>query len=231
VSAVVPDGALCLSCNYALRGLESRRCPECGRGFDPDAPLTMNQGRPLDRVALALLRPIGRWAPATMWLLAVTGVLGPAWLVPSNALACLWLVLWGGFLLACWWRSVLRRLVVARYRQPPECLRIDDPFRRRTRRVFAVVTLLIVTRAPFLLALLISRPWLDHQAYYVWAVLPSDVQPQASPRLQGLVMVRRIDAGPTYVTFHLFGGGTVTYRPASDEESLECTWSTWQEHF
>jgi hypothetical protein len=28
----------CLRCGYDLRGLEARRCPECGLPFDPDAP-------------------------------------------------------------------------------------------------------------------------------------------------------------------------------------------------
>ena len=191
----------------------------------------MNLGRPLDRVALTLLRPIGRWARVSMWTLAAAGVLGPAWLVPSNILASQWLLLWGLFITACWARSLLRQAVVIHYRQPPECLRIDDPFRRRTRQAFALVTLLILTRAPFLLALLISRPWLDHQAYYIWAVLPANVQPQESPRWQGLVMVRRIEAGPTYVQFYLFGGGKVMYRPTPDGEHLECTWSTWVDWF
>jgi hypothetical protein len=31
-----PDGARCLGCGYALRGLAEARCPECGRRFDPD---------------------------------------------------------------------------------------------------------------------------------------------------------------------------------------------------
>lgn len=30
----------CLGCYYDLRGLPEPRCPECGRGFDPDDPKT-----------------------------------------------------------------------------------------------------------------------------------------------------------------------------------------------
>ena len=30
----------CKKCNYDLRHLTSRRCPECGRPFDPDDPST-----------------------------------------------------------------------------------------------------------------------------------------------------------------------------------------------
>ena len=30
----------CLSCRHSLRGISSRKCPECGRAFDPDDPRT-----------------------------------------------------------------------------------------------------------------------------------------------------------------------------------------------
>ena len=30
----------CLDCGYILDGLPDPRCPECGRGFDPDKPAT-----------------------------------------------------------------------------------------------------------------------------------------------------------------------------------------------
>jgi hypothetical protein len=32
--ATVPANALCIGCNYPLRGLTEPRCPECGRPFD-----------------------------------------------------------------------------------------------------------------------------------------------------------------------------------------------------
>ena len=35
------DRARCLGCGYALRGLAEPRCPECGRTFDPNDPMTM----------------------------------------------------------------------------------------------------------------------------------------------------------------------------------------------
>ena len=224
MSAIVPDAALCLSCNYPLRGLESRRCPECGRGFDPDEPMSMNLGRPLDRTALMLLRPIGWWGTASLRVLATAGVVGPAWLTPARGWACLWLLAWGAFMAACWVRGIVRFFVVQRYRQPLKCLRIDDPFRMRARKAFAWVTLLVLTQLPFRVALLMSRPWLDHRAYFVWAVLPANVEPRQTPGLEGLVMVRRIEPGANHVTFHLFGGGAVSYYRSKDGQRLEFDW-------
>ena len=227
VPAPLPDDALCLTCNYALRGLTSPRCPECGRPFDPDQPLTFNQGRPLDRWSKLLLRPIGRWAPIALWSLAALGVLGPAWLIPSRGAAICWLLLWIGFLIICWLRSTLRAVVVRNRRQPAICLRIDDPFRRRTRRVFAFTTLLVMTRAPFLVAMLVSRPWLDSAAHYTWAVLPGNVEPPQHPRLCGLIMVHRTYAGPNQVTFHFFGGGTIDYYRTPDGTRITWDWDWW----
>ena len=50
---------LCWECGYSLRGLESRRCPECGRPFDPTDPATMNMGRRVGWLTGWLMRPPG----------------------------------------------------------------------------------------------------------------------------------------------------------------------------
>lgn len=36
----IPDDAYCLSCGYALRGLNCSTCPECGKDFHPNIPET-----------------------------------------------------------------------------------------------------------------------------------------------------------------------------------------------
>src|SRR5678815_4137000 len=51
---------LCLDCGYALHGLPTPRCPECGREFDPLDPKTMNMGRELSELAKFVLGPV-RW--------------------------------------------------------------------------------------------------------------------------------------------------------------------------
>ncbi len=52
----------CLGCQYDLRGLPERRCPECGRAFDPQDPATYlkvpTQPRPYFLLVLIWLVPI-----------------------------------------------------------------------------------------------------------------------------------------------------------------------------
>jgi hypothetical protein len=95
----------CWECGYALRGLESRRCPECGRPFDPDDPATMNMGREVGWLAAWLMRPPG-WA---MYLLLGGAVLVSLWacVVPTRRGAFSDIV--SGLLLVpprLWWRRI-----------------------------------------------------------------------------------------------------------------------------
>lgn len=67
----------CLNCDYPLDALKGRRCPECGRPFDPDRPETVNgSGRSLGPVRRKLLAPPG-WP---MHISAVVGVVAPLWI-------------------------------------------------------------------------------------------------------------------------------------------------------
>jgi hypothetical protein len=60
----------CWECGYSLRGLETPRCPECGRKFDPVDKTTMNMGREVRRVTKWLMRPPG-WPTHLLTGLAV----------------------------------------------------------------------------------------------------------------------------------------------------------------
>jgi hypothetical protein len=60
----------CWECGYSLRGLETPRCPECGRKFDPANPATMNMGWEVRRVVKWLMRPPG-WPTHLLTALAV----------------------------------------------------------------------------------------------------------------------------------------------------------------
>lgn len=224
---VVPEEAKCWGCGYALRGLADFRCPECGRPFDPASPDSMNLGRPVARVSRAALEPIGRWAHELLRILIVAGVLGPAWLAPSHFTAVLWLVLWAFFITACWIRSSLRYSVVLFYGLPRAALRVDDRFRRKTRIAFVVVALLVVTHAPFCLALLLSRPVLDRYAYHLWAEVPATAPSPKGPVVRGLVLLWGVEALNSRVTLRLPGGGWISCLPTEDGQRLRLDWSTW----
>jgi hypothetical protein len=64
------SSALCLCCNYPLKGLGQPRCPECGHAFEPQDVRTYNTGKPLGRVARWWLKPTG------VWIIAAAGVAG-----------------------------------------------------------------------------------------------------------------------------------------------------------
>jgi hypothetical protein len=68
-AGTVPIAARCLDCGYALRGLGGRRCPECGRPFDPAMPATMRlAGRPPGVVRRWWIGQVG--TPAVAWAVA-----------------------------------------------------------------------------------------------------------------------------------------------------------------
>src|SRR5438552_5245333 len=67
----------CWDCGYSLRGLAAagiRRCPDCGRAFDPDQPRSVNRRRrPLGFIAKRALFPPG-WPTARLAALAAAMV-------------------------------------------------------------------------------------------------------------------------------------------------------------
>lgn len=57
-----------------LRGLAENRCPECGRGFDPNDARTMRFGKRREKLQRWLVKPLG-WPLLTLAMLATAGVL------------------------------------------------------------------------------------------------------------------------------------------------------------
>jgi hypothetical protein len=204
VPATVPDAAQCLSCNYPLRGLESRQCPECGRGFDPNDPMSMNLGRPLNPAARALLRPAGRWADVCVWLVGAWG----AWLslgMMPRAVLLLWFALGSVPVLApVIVRRMLRRIAASAYSQPGATLRVDSAFDRRARRVLRITIVLVLTRAPAYVVWWVSRPWTDAIARKV-ATDPVDA-PLPPEQWAGLYRVEARWAGDDGVSLDMTPG-------------------------
>lgn len=159
------DDALCLDCHYALRGLAARRCPECGREFDPNDPWTMNLGRPMAPALRWLLRPAGKWTVAGATLAA--GIV----LTDAGPDAGRWnrtsvgLTLWAVIAIAWTTRSLMRRVVGRLYRQP---VRFDPAAARRkvvAQWLFVVSLFCIYSGFPSYVRFIVLRPGLERVAH------------------------------------------------------------------
>jgi len=213
MSLNVPDRALCMGCNYALRGLSDPRCPECGRPFDPDDFATMNLGRPLKRVARFLLRPTGRWAYVGQAVVTAWGLWLSTFMTSRAYLAVLFLFPLSLLLLACLVRRSMRNAVITHYQQPVALRRVDDPLFRRTWKWFWIVVLLIVTRLPAYAVWFASRPWMDRLGEKVM----TDPMTAPLPQVQwaGLYRAEAAGYGGGACRFNLMPGvamGTVSYQ-------------------
>ena len=161
------EAAFCIGCGYRLNHLESRKCPECGRGFDPADARTMSLGRPLRGWQRWLLGPVS-WPVVT---LAVVGTLGLAylsgwpgvWPVPITVLVgeFKWpnrafeeypvadLVFFGavaawGLFLALFGFFQLARLVVPREARAKNRIGADPRWRLRVVAVAGVISLVLM---------------------------------------------------------------------------------------
>src|SRR4051812_38696663 len=100
---------LCFDCNYPLRGLESRHCPECGRAFDPDKPRTFNRRGPIGFIARWLLSPLGSLAHGFTILLCTTS-LWSIFYLPFSLYVFFYFQMPFAFLMLCYFalRAMLR---------------------------------------------------------------------------------------------------------------------------
>src|SRR5688572_8901282 len=108
---------LCLDCGYALHGLPTPRCPECGREFDPLDPTTMNMGRELSELAKWVLGPV-RWPVSLMSWAAIAIALWYARL-PGGQIAnssSIWILSSLGVLWLAW--PVVRWIAARKYGWP-----------------------------------------------------------------------------------------------------------------
>jgi hypothetical protein len=87
----------CWECGYALRGLPTPRCPECGRRFDPADPASMNMGEDPRPWVRRLMRPPG-WPlhalTAVAILLSVWAAAAP---MPPGRIGAVLIELWREF--------------------------------------------------------------------------------------------------------------------------------------
>ena len=119
----------CIGCGHALRGVTSRVCPECGRGFDPDDPRTT-----------ARLRNLGfrRGLIGTCRVLHWAFLLFAAGLILYSGLGGHWLLV--AMIVVCSLPLMLLQFILLALPMQPISMR---------RRVLGYVVLLVVVSIPF----------------------------------------------------------------------------------
>jgi hypothetical protein len=158
---------LCLDCDYPLQGLQTTRCPECGREFDPNDPCTMNMGRKIGDMTWWWLGPIS----SKLYALTLVAAVVTLWFarLPNNIfqpmpIACIIWITIG----AVWFVWPVLRYVVAVQKRWPR-------FKFKTGLVqWLVMPLIIVLmivairyRVPLRLTFWASRPSMESLAKQV----------------------------------------------------------------
>lgn len=92
-ASIANDEARCRRCRYALRGLDSRLCPECGTSFDPADPSTWWKPRFEQRLMRVPFASASRLATIVGWLWLIALYWAALWLpggtVVSNSVGML----------------------------------------------------------------------------------------------------------------------------------------------
>src|SRR5262245_7654369 len=82
---VIPREAQCAQCGYSLFALQTFRCPECGRAFDPTDQRTMWLGRPAGPIVRFLTAPVGKRTRGLVMAESAAVLWGAAWLPGAYA--------------------------------------------------------------------------------------------------------------------------------------------------
>jgi len=203
------DGALCLGCNYPLRGLRSNRCPECGRPFDPDDPWTMNIGRPMPPLVRRFIAPPAR--PAwIVFFVAIGAILwGSAWLAGGQFVLILGLLLLGMNVIYRGVRLAISGALARHYLQPIP--RRPGLFGNPLAPTFILIALGIVLyfQLPLNLTIACARP----AVYRMWAVEPAPMHGGYDDRFVGVLWADWADVNPNHVELWFSWSGALDFDP------------------
>jgi hypothetical protein len=183
------SGRYCLGCGYALSGLSHDRCPECGRSFDPQDPLT-TAAHPLADTRVLLARA------GTTLTLFLGIVAGAAIFLSAGGLdpAVQWLA---GILLAPFVVVLLAAVLIPS---------VPLSARRRISGIAcaAMLVSIVVTDWPFRLMFELHRSALNRT---VGRFRSGELSPDAGPVTVGLFSFRRVHfAENGNLGFQLTGG-------------------------
>jgi hypothetical protein len=196
----------CIGCGYQLRGLTERRCPECGRPFDPNDPRTFHTRATEDSVRQWLASPPG-WPTHAATVLAVLASLWwlrkpgdeffnfwrPSAFVPWTVLGIIW-----SMRLALRWGELKNKESLSRGTHGRARSWLIVPL------VFSITLLLTAASVPMSVAFWISRPAMDAIAQQAAKMPPGTTLPD---QWIGLYRAKRIEVSSNGLQFLIDDSG------------------------
>ena len=203
---------LCYDCNYRLNDIDSTRCPECGRPFDPADLNTINWHGPIGPITRLSLAPT-RWILPACLIVAAGAALISNWMLVDTLQAILLLSLaMTAPLLLIMPKIAVRTWAIDRYDLPHDASTADNAAARKLAHAYWIAAALIFLRVPLILIVLVNLPSLARVANHEYADVPLYSAHPQNVRV-GLLPVHEISVTPSGVTFSLRAGIRLHYLP------------------
>jgi hypothetical protein len=207
----------CLDCGYRVDNLPERRCPECGREFDPADPDTTSSGatglrRWLENYRRNVGRPTRWLVPASLTICILSFVVNAIYLGDFGwaflALAAGHLALLVGY----WVRWETRQGMVVTNRLPASVMKIDAERLRRVGCAALWGALILGWRLPAKIAFVACLPALNRAVSDAQHMPPANTT-MGSVAMLGPFPVRSALLGHGGADFELLTGRQLLYRP------------------
>lgn len=204
------DRGLCIDCSYSLRGLQTHRCPECGRKFDPSVPMSMNLGLPMQRWAQRLATHIG-YPTQLLTNLALAGIVwgalslpGVGWVVGLSLMLLLAIYLYRAA------RKAIRVAVLTRYKQGPQPVGRNIRINPALALAMCVLSIGQSSNLGTRLTIAINAIFVGDRLHKMYAVDPMPSQ-ASGMEFVGILLVESVHVSPDGVRLSIFGGDQVRY--------------------
>jgi hypothetical protein len=200
---------LCLDCNYSLRGLAQSRCPECGREFHIQDPISFNNERPLRWIDRQLMKPIG-WPTFTSVGLLSCAYVSLGVFPGVYYFGVIYFLLLAPLMIVCLMlaiRDILRNCLV------PSSVPLMNS-RARERRALAILgipLLLILFHIPLRIVFFLAKPELDRVAQ---GIIDGSIKQPIKLHRAGPIVISDTDYSDDdqfFFYIHGLGGGGFAY--------------------
>ena len=215
-AADLPLVGICWKCGYDLRGIDSRKCPECGWPFKLEELLQSTVGE-------RLMKPTRWLGKAAIPIAGISLILDAMlFLTPITllVLAALWLIVAAPYILAS---RRQRRIIFQHYPQHG----LADPdiaIRKHVACVFLVVAMIVWSGLWQLMILRISLHWLTPYVHHLYATMPLlTASPPEPYRWRGFLLVKAQPPEVYGVTVEA-NCGTLIYSPHAQPDLVLRDW-------